>query len=226
MVKAHHPVRIVIADDYSVVREGLIAIIQSRSGMTVSGQCGTWPIAVKQVLHLRPDIVLSDLHMPGGDAPASIATIRTKFSEARIIVLADSDTDEEVYQCIRAGARGYVLKAHSDRENLFQCIDSVLMGHVWIHPSAATRLAERMNAPVLTKREKEIIQMMVAGRSNKEIGNSLNVTEGTVKVHLNHVFAKLGVSSRVAALAAAVQHGLATLPPPVPLASNRNKRAG
>jgi len=204
-------VSVLIADDYPVIREGLTAILKSQPRMKVVSECGTWPTAIKQIVHLRPNVALVDLHMPGGDAPAGISIIRTKFDNAKIVVFSDFDTDEEVYQCIRAGANGYLPKSETDREDLLRCIHGVLMGQVWIHPSSATRLAERMNSPVLTKREKDVLKMMVAGSSNKEIGNALKVTEGTVKVHLNHVFAKLGVTGRVSAVSAAVQYGLVAL---------------
>lgn len=221
-----HPIRVVIADDHSVVREGLKTIIKSEPEMKVVAECGTWPEAIMQIVRHRPDIAIVDLHMPGGEAPAGIATIRAQFIDAKIIVFAGFDADEEVYESIRGGARGYLLKSGSDREDLLRCIHAVLIGRVWIDPSAAGKLAERMNAPTLTKREIEIVQMMVTGKSNKEIGSSLNVTEGTIKVHLNHIFAKLGVTGRVTAVSAAVHHGFATLPPTTPLAVLTPNRKG
>ncbi|MGC1595410.1 MAG: response regulator transcription factor, partial [Candidatus Acidiferrales bacterium] len=118
---------------------------------------------------------------------------------------------EEVYQVFSGGARGYVLKGESGREDLLQCIRAVARGEMWIHPIAAARLAERMSAPNLTRREMEVLGLMVAGKSNKEIGSSLDVTEGTVKVHVNHILSKLGVSGRVEAIMVAVRRGFVQL---------------
>ena len=116
-----------------------------------------------------------------------------------------------MYQVFSAGARGYVLKGESAREDLLTCIRAVSRGETWIHPSAAARLAERMTAPNLTPREIEVLRLMAVGKSNKEIGSSLDVTEGTVKVHVNHILAKLGVTGRVEAIMVAVQRGFVHL---------------
>ncbi|HVA95770.1 MAG TPA: response regulator transcription factor [Candidatus Dormibacteraeota bacterium] len=210
-MKQRCPIRIVIADDHCVVREGLTAIINREPEMKVIAEGRNWMEAIQLVLHHRPDLAIVDLHMPGVEGAKGIRAILEWFSTARIVVFSAYDTEEEVYEVIRAGASGYVLKGESSREDLLQCIRAVCEGQVWIHPSAAAKLAERMNTPSLTNREKDILQMVVEGKSNKEIGSSLNVTEGTVKVHLNHIFAKLGVQGRVAAVGVAVRRGIARL---------------
>jgi two-component system, NarL family, response regulator len=151
-----------------------------------------------------------DLHMPGQPA-AAISAILDQFPTGRIVVFSAFAGDEEVYRSFQAGACGYVLKGESSRENLLACIRAVSEGRMWVDPVAAVRLAERMKTPDLTEREREIMQLVVTGKSNKEIGSCLNLTEGTVKVHMNHIFAKLRVDGRVAAVRLAIQRGIANL---------------
>jgi DNA-binding NarL/FixJ family response regulator len=204
-------IRILVADDHSIVLEGLRALLSQQRNMKVVAEARDWPQTVRQALEHRPDIVLADLHMPGEDAAAAISEITRRFSTAKVIVFSAFDTEEEVYQTVRAGARGYVLKGASGKVDLLACIHSVLDGQIWVHPSAAARLAERMNGPALTKRQMDIVHLVVAGKSNKEIAATLSVEEGTVKVHLNHIFEKLGVTSRTAAITAALRRGLVRL---------------
>lgn len=203
-------VHVVIADDHSIVREGLITVINREPDLEVVAQASNWPEAVEQVVQHRPEIALMDLHMSGMSPAEGVRVLREK-SPAQIIIYSAFSTDEEVYQVFSAGARGYVLKGETGREDLLACIRAVSRGETWIHPYAAARLAERMNAQNLTPRELEVLQLMVVGKSNKEIGSSLNVTEGTVKVHVNHILSKLGVTGRVETIMAAMQRGLVHL---------------
>lgn len=205
------PIHVVIADDHSIVREGLAAVINREPDMEVVAQARNWTEAVEQVLQHRPEIAVLDLHMRGMDPGDGIAAVREKLPAAQIIIYSAFSTDEEVYQVFSAGARGYVLKGESGREDLLVCIRAVSRGEIWIHPFAAARLAERTTAPNLTPREIEVLRLVVVGKSNKEIGSSLDVTEGTVKVHVNHILAKLGVAGRVQAITAAVQRGFVHL---------------
>ena len=179
--------------------------------MEVVAQARNWTEAVEQVLQHRPEIAVLDLHMRGMDPGDGIAAVREKLPAAQIVIYSAFSTNEEVYQVFSGGARGYVLKGESGREDLLQCIRAVARGEMWIHPIAAARLAERMSAPNLTRREMEVLGLMVAGKSNKEIGSSLDVTEGTVKVHVNHILSKLGVSGRVEAIMVAVRRGFVQL---------------
>ena len=174
------PIRIVIADDHSVVREGLAVLLGRERDIQVVGQASNWPATIEQVLTHKPDIAVVDLHMPGMEPTEGAATLHKKFPATRIVIFSAFGTDEEVYEVLCEGARGYVLKGESGREDLLQCIHAVYRGEMWIHPSAAAKLAHRMTAPSLTQREKEVLRLMVAGKSNKEIGSSLDVTEGTV----------------------------------------------
>ena len=207
-MKKSTSVRVVIADDHSIVREGLTAVINNEPDMEVIAQARNWPGAVEQALQHRPEIALLDLHMRDMEPVEGVAILREKVPATQIIIFSAFGTDEEVFQVLRAGVRGYVLKGESGREEVLRCIRAVARGEMWIHPVAAARLAERMTMPTLTSRELEVLRLMVVGKSNKEIGSSLDVTEGTVKVHVNHILAKLGVSGRVEAILVAAQRGL------------------
>ena len=210
-MKKPRPIHVVIADDHSIVREGLTAVINREPDMEVVAEARNWTEAVEQILRKRPEVAVLDLHMRGMDAAEGIAMIREKHATAQIVIYSAFSTDEEVYKVFSAGVRGYVLKGESAREDLLACIRAVSRGETWIHPIAASRLAERMASPNLTPREIEVLRLMVVGKSNKEIGSSLDVTEGTVKVHVNHILAKLGVTGRVEAIVVAVQRGFVNL---------------
>ena len=210
-MKTTRTIHVVIADDHSIVREGLTAVINREPDMEVVAEARNWPEAVEQVLQNRPDIAVLDLHMRGMEPADGITSLREKLPAAHIIIYSAFSTDEEVYQVFSAGAQGYIVKGESGREDLLVCIRAVSRGEMWIHPFAAARLAARMSAPNLTAREKEVLRLMVVGKSNKEIGTSLDVTEGTVKVHVNHILAKLGVAGRVEAILVAARRGFVHL---------------
>jgi two-component system NarL family response regulator len=210
-MKKPRPIRVVIADDHSIVREGLTAVINRESDMEVIAQASNWTEAVETMLRDLPEVAVLDLHMRGMDAATGIAKILEKHPAAKIVIYSAFSTDEEVYQVFSVGARGYVLKGETAREDLLACVRAVSRGETWIHPIAAARLTERMTTPNLTSREIEVLRLMVVGKSNKEIGSSLNVTEGTVKVHVNHILSKLGAAGRVEAIVVAVQRGFVNL---------------
>ena len=182
------------------MREGLTAVINREPDMEVVAQARNWPEAVEQVLQHRPEIAVLDLHMRGMDPADGIATIREKLPAAQIIIFSAFGTDEEVYQVFPRGREGTYSKASLVERTCSHASVLFPRGEMWIHPFAAARLAERMTAPNLTPREIEVLRLMVVGKSNKEIGSSLDVTEGTVKVHVNHILAKLGVAGRVEAI--------------------------
>lgn len=206
-----HAIRVVIADDHFVVREGLAAVLNRERDLKVVAQACNWPEAIEQVSRGRPDVAVLDLHMSGMDPAEAVAALREKIPATRVIIFSAFGADEEVFQVIRAGARGYVLKGESSRDDLLTCIRAVVKGEIWIHPSAAARLAERTTTAVLTPREREILQLLALGKSNKEIGSSFDITEGTVKVHVNHILTKLGATGRVEAIRMAVKHGFVHL---------------
>jgi two-component system, NarL family, response regulator len=205
------PIRVLLAEDHEVVRDGLAAIIDYQADMTVVGHACNGEEAVERFAELQPDITLMDLRMPGmGGAPA-IEAIRKKFGDARIIVLTTYDGDENIYRALKAGARGYLLK-DSGKDDLLSAIRAVHEGRSYVPPEIATRLVTRTQAGApLTTREIEVLQLMAKGKSNKEIGAALFISEGTVKTHVNSIHEKLGVSDRTEAVIVALKRGIIDL---------------
>ena len=202
------PIRVLLVEDHEVVRDGLAAIIDYQSDMTVVGHASNGEEAVERFAELQPDITLMDLRMPGmGGAPA-IEAIRKKFGDARIIVLTTYDGDENIYRALKAGARGYLLK-DSGKDDLLSAIRAVHEGRSYVPPEIATRLVTRTQAGApLTTREIEVLQLMAEGKSNKEIGAALFISEGTVKTHVNSIHEKLSVSDRTEAVIVALKRGI------------------
>lgn len=200
-------IRILIADDHPVVREGLSALINRRPDMEVVAEAGDGGEAVEQFFRHRPDVALIDLRMPRMGGVEVILAICQRAPDARVVVLTTYDDDEDIYQALRAGAKGYLLKEASC-EQLLECIHAVHAGKTHIAPPLAAKLAERLSSTDLSPRELEVLRLMADGKSNKEIGVLLCIGEGTVKVHVNHILDKLGVSSRTAASVAALERGL------------------
>jgi two-component system NarL family response regulator len=201
------PIRIAVADDHPVVREGLAAIIRRQADMVVVGEAVDGREALEVCLAHHPDVILMDLRMPVMDGVAATEAIQRGCPGTRVLVLTTYDGEEEVYQALRAGAKGYLLK-DARREDLLEAIRSVHAGRRWIPVPVAARLADRVGAPELTAREKDVLMLIVRGRSNKEIGAALAITEGTVKGHVNNILGKLGVGGRTEAAIAAVQRGI------------------
>ena len=203
-------IKIMIVDDHPVVREGLSRIIVSESGMEVIAEASTGAEALAQYRKLRPDIVLLDMRMPEMTGLQTIEAIRKEFSNARIIILSTYDLEEDIYQSLQAGARGYILK-DSPRNELLSSIRRVHAGERVIPPNIATRLAERIGGNELTAREFEVLKLIVKGRSNKQIGDDLGISEGTVKSHVNNILDKLGVTDRTQAMSVALKRGIVHL---------------
>jgi two-component system NarL family response regulator len=202
-------IRILIADDHPVVRLGLRTLLESESDMEVVAEASDGPGSVAAFTQHRPDVTLMDLRMPGMAGADVIAAIRRAAPNANIIVVTTYDADEDVFRAVQAGARGYLLK-ETFGEGVLEAIRSVHAGRRLIDPEVAARLVERMNGPVLTAREREVLEHVARGMSNKEIGTALGMGEETVKAHLKHVFAKLGVKDRTEAALIALQRGLIT----------------
>ena len=203
-------IRIVIADDHPVVREGLGALVSSQQDMKIVSEAANGRQAVQQFLLHRPDVLLLDLRMPEMNGMETIQAILEKAPNAKIIVLSTYDGDEDVYRALQAGAKAYLLK-DSPRAQLLESIRGVYSGQLSIPSAIGARLAASMRTPKLTKRERDITRLLVDGKSNKEIGATLGVTEGTVKVHTGHIFKKLGAAGRTEAIRIALERGIVHL---------------
>lgn len=203
-------IRVVVAEDHGVVRDGLVALIDREADMTVVGQAATGHDAVAVVRAQRPDVTLMDLQMPNGDGVEAIRTLRAELPAIRILVLTTYDGDEDIYRGLQAGAQGYLLK-DVPYEELIAAIRLVHAGQKYLPPPLMAKVSERMGGAVLTEREREVVQLLVAGRSNAEIGAALHVTEGTAKFHVTNILAKLGVQDRTQAVIVALKRGLARI---------------
>ena len=204
------PIKILIADDHPVVREGLVALINRRPDMTVVAEASNGRELVAEFMRHRPDVALVDLRMPGMDGADAIAAVRERVPSARVIVLTTYDDDEDIQRSLRAGAKAYMLK-DAPREELLACIKAVHEGRTLIPPAIAARLAETIGAPPLTAREVEVLTLVADGQSNKEIATLLSITEGTVKSHLSALLGKLDARDRTQAVTTALKRGLLRL---------------
>lgn len=204
-------IRILVVEDHNVVRQGLIALIRTVPDMTVVGEAADAANAVELFRQQRPDVTIMDLRLPGMSGVEAITEIRREFPSARIIVLTTFDGDENIFRALQAGARGYLLKDMFGDE-LMEAIRTVHAGKTCFPPAIAQRLAERMGGPSLTNRELEVLNLIVSGKSNKEIGGDLAISEATVKTHINSILSKLGVSDRTQAATTALQRGIVQLP--------------
>jgi two-component system NarL family response regulator len=203
-------IRILVADDNFLVRLGLGAVLNAQSGMTVIAEAGNGRQAVELFRQHAPDIVLMDLRMPLMTGVEATKAIRSEYPGARIIVLTTYDGDEDIYRALQAGARAYLLKDVL-REDLLAAIRAVHAGQRHIPPAVAARLAERLPLSDLTARELEVLKLIVKGMSNSEIGAALTISTGTVKIHVNNILSKLGVSDRTQAATTALQRGIVHL---------------
>jgi DNA-binding NarL/FixJ family response regulator len=212
------PIRLLIADDHPVVRDGLRAMLATQSDMEVVAEATTGTEAVARARALRPDVVLMDLQMPQLDGPGAIAALQRHEPDVHVLVLTTYDTDADITRAIDAGATGYLLK-DAPRDQLFAAIRSAAKGESALSPSVATRVLGRMRAPAeeaLSPRELDILTVVARGLSNKDIGRRLHISEATVKTHLLRIFAKLGVDDRTAAVTAALERGIIRLPTHTP----------
>jgi DNA-binding NarL/FixJ family response regulator len=203
-------IRIMIADDHAVILEGLVAIINRQADMTVIAQASDGQEAVDQWGKHRPDVTLLDLRMPKLDGIRVINAIRREDASARIIVLTTYDTDEDIYRAIKAGAKAYLLK-DAGREVLLDCIRKVHAGETCLSTTVAAKLAGRLSGDSPSPREMEVLSFLARGKSNKEIGESLFISEMTVKSHLKSISAKLNVVGRTEVITEALRRGLVHL---------------
>jgi two-component system NarL family response regulator len=203
-------IRILIADDHPIVRDGLNAVINDQPDMAVVGEAGNGKEAVELAQQHRPDVMLIDLRMPQMNGLEAVKAIRAEWPEACLIILTTYDGDEDIYRALQAGAQAYLLKG-MPRAELLDTIRAVQAGHKRIPPEVAAKLAERISASELTDRELEVLKLIVKGNSNREIGERLAITEGTVKAHVNNLLGKLGVNDRTQAVTEAMRRGIVHL---------------
>jgi DNA-binding NarL/FixJ family response regulator len=208
--------RILIVDDHVIVRKGIRMLLESEPGIEVVGEAGNGQEAFEQVKNLLPDVVLMDLVMPQEDGVTAILKIRPHYPQVKIIVLTTFNDHLKIAAALKAGAHGYLLK-DADGEALLQAIQVVQRGGVPLHPQISHSLRQMLNDSEtdkicsLNEREKEILQLLTKGWSNKEIAQALSLTEGTVRVYVSHILNKLDVSSRTEAAILAARMGLISL---------------
>jgi two-component system, NarL family, response regulator len=203
-------IRVLIADDHPVTREGMAAMIDGAADMTVVGQASDGEEAVALFRAHTPDVAMLDLRMPRMTGSEATTAILREFPRARVIVLSAVDGDEAIYRALQAGARGYLLKDLS-REELLEAVRAVHAGQHRIPGPVAARLAERIAGSELTPRETAVLRLMAAGESNRQIAEALAISESGVKGHVNNIFSKLGVSDRTQAVTAALRRGIVQL---------------
>ena len=210
------PIRVLIADDHLIVREGLRMILEARPDIEIVAEAQDGEAAVRLTEALQPQVILMDLRMPGLDGLGAIQRIKARWPQTAIVILTTYNEDDLMLRGLRAGAQGYLLK-DVDRETLFNTIYAAARGESLIRPDILARIlraTEPLTEPrnryqlSLSQRELEVLSQVATGARNKEIAARLNLTERTVKAHLDGIFNKLGVDSRTAAVAVAIQQGL------------------
>jgi NarL family two-component system response regulator LiaR len=214
-------IRVLVADDHAIVRKGICALLATEEGIEVVGEAADGQRAIEQVAHLRPDVVLMDLVMPGVDGLAATRRISSDWPETRILVLTSFAGVDKIMPAIKAGALGYLLK-DSDPEVLVDSIRQVYCGNSSLHPSVARALLQEVAHPsdaaadsrlteALTEREAEVLRFVARGWCNQEIADVLTISEATVRAHVSHILAKLDLASRTQAAIYALRMGWASL---------------
>jgi len=206
-------IRVLVVDDHPVVRTGVQGMLASHADFDVVGEACDGEEAVSKVEALQPEVVLMDLRMPGVDGVEATRRIRARHPDIQVLVLTTYDTDDDIVRAVEAGAVGYLLK-DSPREELFRGVHAAARGESLLAAAVMTRLMGRMRTPpgqALSPRELEVLMLVAEGRPNKAIAKSLFISETTVKTHLAHIFTKLGVDDRTAAVTVALDRGIIRL---------------
>ena len=213
------PVRLLVADDHPVVRDGLVAMLSTQPDFVVVGEAATGAEAVERAAALTPDVVLLDLEMPGMDGVQALRQIRAARPDAPVIVFTALDTDERILGAVQAGAQGYLLKG-APRDELFKAIRVVSEGGSLLQPVVASKLLQHIShqsderassVDPLTDREMEVLALLAQGKTNKEIAATLFISERTVKFHVGSILGKLGAGNSTEAVTIAAQRGLVNL---------------
>ncbi len=213
---ASEPIRVLIVDDHAVVREGLRTFLELQDGIEIAGEAADGHEAVTRAVALEPDVILMDLMMPRGDGVTAMRALRARVPRSRVIVLTSFSDEQRLMPALEAGAHGYLLK-DAEPSELARAVRAAHAGEAVIDPTVAQRLLSTLAGPrpaaaggkSLTPREREVLEWIAVGASNKRIALELGIAQKTVKTHVGHVLAKLGVSDRTQAALLAVRHGLA-----------------
>jgi DNA-binding NarL/FixJ family response regulator len=202
-------IRILVADDHPVVRDGLVAMLGTQADFEIAGEATTGLEVIEQVAALAPDVVLLDLELPGIDGVEVLGRLRQEKREVGVIVFTAFDSDDRIVSAVRAGARGYLLKG-APRAEIFKAIRIVHAGGSLLQPLVASKLLRQLSHEYepLTPRELEVLALVARGKQNKEIAAELVITERTVKFYVSSILAKLGAGNRTEAVAIAAQRGL------------------
>jgi two-component system, NarL family, response regulator len=200
-------IRILLADDHAIVRNGVAQILNEERGMSVVAQAADGAEAVELFALHRPDVALVDLRMPKLEGVQVVEKIRDAFPDAAVVILTTYDTDNDIERALRAGAKAFLVKDVSPQE-LVACVRAVYAGRTWVSPKVAAKLVTHVTNVRITQRELAVLRLLAAGNSNREIGDALGISDGTVKIHVTHLFAKLDVTSRTEAINTALRRGL------------------
>jgi DNA-binding NarL/FixJ family response regulator len=209
-LKRDNVIRVMLVDDHLAFRKGMAALIESEPDLRVIAEAGDGTKVLEIFRVNKPDVVLMDLRLPGMGGVEAIIAIRKEFPDARVIVLTTFDMDEDIFRAMQSGAKSYLLK-DTPEDELAETIRAVHAGRQVLPRKVAERLAERQQRADLSEREVEALQLLIKGRSNKEIGAALFITEDTVKAHLKTLFSKLHVKDRTEAAISAIRHGIVHL---------------
>jgi DNA-binding NarL/FixJ family response regulator len=208
-------IRILVCDDHPVVRSGLRGMIQSQPDLEVIAEADEGARAVALASRFQPDIVLMDLRMPGMDGVTATATIKARHPSIHVLIPTTYDTDADILRALEKGATGFLLKDERE-DRLFDAIREAAGGRSPLAPGVASRLVERLRGDAdshVSEREIEILMLVAQGRSNREIARDLHISDSTVKAHMLHIFDKLGVTDRTAAVTTALRQGIICLEP-------------
>lgn len=201
------PIRILLADDHPSLRTGLASILNAHDNLTVVAEAGSGREALELAANTNPDVMILDLRMPDGDGIETTRLLMEKNPESRILILTTYDSEEDIFNALDAGARGYILK-DTTSEEIIEAVRQVHAGNRFLPPAVAARLADRMIRQSLTPRELDVLRLVSRGRTNKEIAAAMFISEETIKSHMKGLFQKLGVHDRAEAVAIALQRGL------------------